>query len=270
MEDVSIRFLDGEPDAGILRRLYDTVIAPSFSPAEREPLERLRRVLAADELHGAIAVTPDGEPVGALFLEWFGDIRAALLCYFAVRPDLRGSGIGRRLVAVAGPHWRATLRPHVVFAEAEDPLRPGDDPLEPGDDPLEPGDDPLERGDDRAGNEDAAADYGDDDARLRLYAGFGGRRVPVPYLLPELSPGAGRLSGLLLLVIESDDVVSPTTDRIRSTIVTDFLVRYFARLEGHEVGEVHAGGKGDDGRLRQLLAECRRADFLPLVPLSEG
>ncbi|BAL88876.1 hypothetical protein AMIS_36560 [Actinoplanes missouriensis 431] len=258
MEDVTVRFLDGEADAGVLRRLYEAVLVPSFSPGEREPLDRLRRVLAADELRGAIALAPDGEPVGALFLEWFGDIRAALLCYFAVRPDLRGRGIGQRLVAVAGPHWRATLRPHVVFAEAEDPLRPAG-------------------GSSVSKDEDPTADYGDDDARLRLYAGFGGRRVPVPYLLPELSPGAGRLSGLLFLVIESDDEVSPTPDRIRSTIVSDFVVRYFARLEGAQkagpLSPQEADRQGDphraddDDRLRQLLAACSRAGFLPLLPL---
>jgi GNAT superfamily N-acetyltransferase len=229
--EVSIRFLEGEADAGTLRRLYETVIAPSFVPAEREPLEKLRRVLAADELRGAVAVTSEGEPVGALFLEWFADVRAALLCYFAVRPDLRDQGIGRRLVAVATPRWRAELEPHVVFAEAGDP---------------------------GFGTAPASTDYGDGDARLRLYDGFGARRLSIPYLMPELSPGAGRLSGLLLLVMEADSEVSPSPDRIRGSIVEDFLVRYFARQEG-EVRE--------DDRLRGLLAECRRAD-LPLLPLS--
>jgi GNAT superfamily N-acetyltransferase len=236
VDDVSIRFLGGEPDTRTLTRLYDTVIAPSFVPAEREPVDRLRRVLAADELRGAIAVAPDGEPVGALFLEWFADIRAALLCYFAVRPDLRDRGIGRRLVAVAAPRWRAELRPHVVFAEAGDPGVHG-------------------AGD--TGN----GDYGDGDARLRLYAGFGARRLPLPYLMPELAPGAGRLAGLLLLVVEADPVVSPAPDGIRSAIVEDFLVRYFARQEGSPV-------RDDDGRLGRLLAECRRAGVLPLVAID--
>lgn len=235
MGEVSIRFLEGDSDAGTLRELYDTVLAPSFLPAEREPIGKLRRVLSADQLRGAIATTPDGKPVGALFLEWFADIRAALMCYFAVRPDLRGQGIGQQLVAVAGPHWRATLKPHVVFAEAEDPEH-------------------------EATNTDGG-DYGDGDARLRLYAGFGARRLPLPYVLPELMPGAGRLPGLLLLVVEADEVVSPAPDRIRSTTVEDFLVRYFARMEGGPVRE-------DDSRLRQLLAECRRADYLPLLSLS--
>ena len=234
MEEVSIRFLEGDADAGTLRRLYDTVIAPSFLPTEREPVEKLTRVLAGDELRGAIAVLPDGEPVGALFLEWFPDIRAALLCYFAIRPDLRGQGIGRRLVAVATPLWRSALRPHVVFAEAEDPRFP--DP-------------------------EADAAYGDGDARLRLYAGFGARRLPIGYLMPELMPGAGRLPNLLLLVAEADAEVSPAPDRIRSTIVADFLVRYFAREEGDAV-------RADDGQLRQLLDECRRDDYLPLLDLA--
>ncbi|GIE34433.1 hypothetical protein Ait01nite_074780 [Actinoplanes italicus] len=230
MEEVSIRFLKGEADAGTLRALYDSVIAPSFAPAEREPFEKLRRVLAADELRGAIAVNPDGEPVGALFLEWFADIRVALLCYFAVRPDLRDRGVGRRLVAVATPHWRAELGPHVVFAEAGDPRF-----------------------------DTSTADYGDGDARLRLYAGFGARRLPIPYLMPELSPGAGRLANLLLLVMEADDAVSPAPDRIRSSVVEGFLVRYFARQEGTV---------REDDRLRSLLAECRRDEFLPLGPLA--
>jgi GNAT superfamily N-acetyltransferase len=230
--EVSIRFLEGEADAGTLRALYDTVIAPSFAPAEREPFEKLRRVLAADELRGAIAVAPDGEPVGALFLEWFADIRAALLCYFAVRPDLRDRGVGRRLVAEATPRWRAELEPHVVFAEAGDPRF----------------------------DTTPTTDYGDGDARLRLYAGFGARRLPIPYLMPELSPGAGRLDNLLLLAMEADAEVSPAPDRIRASIVEDFLLRYFTRQEGDPLH--------DDDRLRELLAACRRDEFLPLLDLS--
>lgn len=242
MDEVSIRFLAGESDAGTLRRLYDTVIAPSFPPAEREPVEKLARVLAADELRGAVAVLPDGTPVGALFLEWFADIRAGLLCYFAVRPDLRGGGVGRRLVAVAAPRWRAALRPHVIFAEAEDPLFHDAGPSAPGD----------------------GVDYGDGDARLRLYAGFGAGRLPIPYLMPELAPGAGRLPGLLLLVAEADDVARPAPDRIRSRIVEDFVLRYFARLEGRDVGD------DQDRRLRELLAQVRRTDLLPLLSLADG
>ncbi|WP_285687590.1 GNAT family N-acetyltransferase [Actinoplanes sp. NBRC 103695] len=243
MDDVSIRFLEGESDMGTLRRLYDSVIAPSFLPAEREPLEKLTRVLAADELRGAIAVTSDGEPVGALFLEWFADIRAALLCYFAIRPDLRGQGIGRRLVAEAAPRWRSDLKPHVVFAEAEDPRA-----FDAG-----PAAGHAATGDDAGAG---VVDYGDGDARLRLYAGFGARRLPIPYLMPELAPGAGRLPGLLLLVVEADDIVSPSPDRIESTIVADFLIRYFARQEGDAAR--------DDGQLRQLLDECRRTASLEL------
>ncbi len=290
MVEVSIRFLEGESDAGTLRQLYDSVIAPSFLPAEREPVEKLRRVLSADELRGAIAVMPDGAPVGALFLEWFADIRAALLCYFAVRPDLRGQGIGRQLIAVTTPQWRAALKPHVVFAEAQDPRFPGTDsaaPVDGGasrDGGVRTGDatgtDPGARTDGDATTDgdartdggattdgdartDDGVDYGDGDARLGLYAGFGARRLPIPYLMPELAPGAGRLPNLLLLVIEADDVVSPTPDRIRSTIVEGFLVRYFARQEGRAV-------RPDDSQLRQLLAECRQSDFLPLLGLPES
>ncbi|WP_433795279.1 GNAT family N-acetyltransferase [Actinoplanes sp. CA-252034] len=306
MAEVSIRFLDGESDDKTLTRLYDTVIAPGFVAAEREPPARLRRVLAADELRGAIAVTPDGEPVGALFLEWFADIRAALLCYFAVRPDLRGSGIGRRLIAEAAPRWRAELRPHVVFAEAGDPDSHGHEPGAEGTnphgreagDPDSHGHEPGAEGTNSHGREagtegtnphdgepvagdtdphDRAAgtggtasdggsggpeggDFGDDDARLRLYAGFGARRLPLPYLMPELAPGAGRLGGLLLLVVEVDEAVSPSADRIRSAIVADFLERYFTRQEGSPL-------RDDDGRLGRLLTESRRGDVLPLLPL---
>lgn len=230
MGEISVRFLDGEADTGTLRRLYDTVFTPSFVAAEREPFERLTRVLAADELRGAVAVSPDDEPVGALFLEWFADIRAALLCYFAVRPDLRDQGIGRRLIAEAAPRWRAALRPHAVFAEAGDPLVHG-------------------------GGEHT----GDGDARLRMYAGFGARRVPVRYLMPELSPGGGRAGDLMLLVVESDTAVSPGPDRIRGDLVGDFLVRYFARQEGPAT---------PDDRLGRLLTECRATEFLPLLPLT--
>ena len=177
MENVSIRFLEGESDADTLRQLFDAVISPSFLPAEREPVEKLGRVLSADELRGAIAVMPDGVPVGALFLEWFADIRAALLCYFGIRPDLRGQGIGRRLIAVATPQWRAALKPHVVFAEAEDPRFRDADSAAHADGAASTDGGVRTDGGTRTGG---GVDYGDGDARLRLYAGFGACRLPIP------------------------------------------------------------------------------------------
>jgi GNAT superfamily N-acetyltransferase len=229
MGDVLVRFL-GKSDEELLRRLYDEVFVPSFAPSEREPFERLRRVLAGDELLGAVAVTPEGEPLGALFIEWFADVRAALLCYFATRPDLRGQGLGRRLIAEATPPWRASLRPQVVFAEAGDPRV----------------------------HSTEGGDYGDGDARLRLYAGLGARRVPIRYVMPELAPGAGRAHDLLLLAVET---APPGASHIPGAIVEDFLVRYFARQEGP--------ARDDDTELRQLLLECRTG-LLPLRELAGG
>ncbi|GAA2567771.1 hypothetical protein GCM10010435_46910 [Winogradskya consettensis] len=253
MADVSVRFLKGRSDQDILVQLYDTVFVPSFPPSEREPMASLERVLAGEELLGAVAMTPDGVPVAALFLEWFADIRAGLLCYFAVRPDLRDRGIGRQLIAYAAPRWRTELRPHIIYAEAEDP---------------------------RSGS--GIAEHGDGQARLRLYAGFGARRLPIPYLMPRLNPGETRLANLLLLVAEADDTVAAPAGTvaqpggtvaqpggtagavpglIRGAAVAEFLTRYFARAEG---GPAHPG----DTELRGLLAECRRTEFLQLRELS--
>ncbi|GAA2524154.1 GNAT family N-acetyltransferase [Winogradskya humida] len=263
MAEVSVRFLKGRSDQDILVQLYDTVFVPSFPPSEREPLAGLERVLAGDELLGAVAMTPDGVPVAALFLEWFADIRAGLLCYFAVRPDLRDRGIGRQLIAYAAPRWRTELQPHVIYAEAEDP---------------------------RSGS--GIAEHGDGQARLRLYAGFGARRLPIPYLMPRLNPGETRLTNLLLLVAEADDTVSAADDAvsaadetvsaadetvsaadetiagaagaapdlIRGAAVAEFLTRYFARAEG-------GPARDDDTGLQGLLAECHRTEFLQLREL---
>lgn len=217
---MQVRMIDERSDPSQLTRLYDKVIAPSFAPAEREPVERLTSALAAGSLRGAVAVDSSGDEVGSLFLEWYADIRAALLCYFAVRPDRRGRGIGRQLIKVAAPQWRTELRPHVVYAEAEDP-----------------------------GFHGGVADYGDGDARLRLYAGFGARRLPLRYFLPELMPGQGRLPHLLLLLVEADDSVRPTPDTIRGDAVEAFLSRYFARQEGPP--------RPDDTDLQSLLDSCR-------------
>lgn len=222
---VAVRFLGGQGDSQLLHRLYAEVLTPSFPAAEREPVAKLARVLDAADLRGAVAVDAAGDPVGALFLEWFGELRLGMLCYFAVRPDLRGRGIGRHLVAAAAPVWRETLQPLLILAEAEDP---------------------------RAHN-GGAADYGDGVARLRMYDGFGARRLPVHHVLPELMPGEGRLPHLLLLVMESAE------DRVRGAVVEEFLRQYYARMEG---GPAHE----DDKQLQELLAECRH-EFLPLSEL---
>lgn len=229
---MQVRILNGHDDAGLLRTLYDTVLAPSFPEAEREPVESLARVLDNDELRGAVALGPEGEPLGALCLEWFADVRAALLCYFAVRQDLRGSGIGRALVAGAVPRWRAELRPRVILAEAEDPHFHAVTP-----------------------------EFGDGEARLRLYSSYGARRLPIDYLVPELTPGAGRLKNLLLLVAEADPGALVGDGRISGELIERFLVRYYTRAEGR------APAPGDD-ELHALLAQCRADRGLPLLDLT--
>ncbi len=212
----TIRFLDGDADRELLRTLYDTVLAPSFPASEREPFDKLARVLDGEELLGAVALDPAGAPVGALFLEWFAGIRVGMLSYFAVRPDVRGRGIGRALVAAATPRWQDSLRPELIVAEAEDPRVHGG----------------------------AGGDYGDATARLRMYAGFGARRLPIRYVLPELMPGEGRLPGLLLLAVTDADAVP-------GPVVESFLGQYYARMEG---GPARPG----DVQLQELLASCRQ------------
>ncbi|MEV1318297.1 GNAT family N-acetyltransferase [Micromonospora arborensis] len=189
---IELRDLYDEPDLDLLRRAYVDILLPSFPPDQLEDID----VLVQSSTTFVGLALHDGAPVGVMVADPFDGV--LLLSYLAVRPGIRGGGIGGLLVGRLLPAWRERSGADVVLAEVEDPR-------------LHP-----------------AGEFGDPGARLRFYqrAGFG--MLPVPFAQPRLRPDALREPGMLLAVQPSDAAVS-------ADLVKSFLIEYFESAEGLEV-----------------------------------
>ncbi|MFY1700542.1 GNAT family N-acetyltransferase [Micromonospora sp. WMMA1923] len=186
--------LSVEPDATLLRRAYTEILAPSFPP---DQLDSFEVVTESDTVLVGVA-THDRSPVGAVVADPFD--RVLLLSYLAVRPGIRGGGVGGALLAHLLPAWRERCGSDVVLAEVEDPR-------------LHP-----------------AGEFGDPTARLRFYqrAGFG--LLPVPFTQPRVRPDARREPGLLL-------AGWPMAGPVPAAMVRSFVTDYYRSAEGTGPGQ---------------------------------
>jgi GNAT superfamily N-acetyltransferase len=192
----------GTGDGAVLQRLYDDVLMPSFAPSELVPAPTLRDTLATqpDALHVAVAVEEDGSVIGGAVADWDPGSSVFLLSYMAVRADRRGLGIGNLLMDRVRSWWEARDAA-VALAEVEDPRH------------HEP------------------SEHGDPVARLRFYEREGARVVALPYIQPEVRPGAGRVSGMLLITFH----IAPQArvgDGLSSEVLRSFLRDYLVDAEG--------------------------------------
>ncbi|WFE38536.1 GNAT family N-acetyltransferase [Micromonospora sp. WMMD998] len=189
---IHLRDLSTDPDPALLRRAYREVLEPSFPPDQLVSFDSI----ATCEATWAAVALHDGSPVGVIVTDTFE--RVLLLSYLAVRPGLRGSGVGAVLLDHVLPAWRRRAAAEVVLAEVEDP---------------------------RA---HVAGDFGDPAARLRFYqrAGFG--LLPVPFVQPRVGDDAPRERGMFLAARPGDAAVPQ--DLVRS-----FVVDYYEDAEGPDV-----------------------------------
>jgi hypothetical protein len=177
----------------LLRELHEQVLHPSFSPVEYiqptsfQPVDELALIACQDEL-----------VVGGALGELYST--ATLLAYLAVRPGLRGGGIGSTLLAAIQNRW-VGQRP-VMFVELDDPRY-----------------------------HEPRADYGDPAARLRFYGGCGTQLLAIPYFQPRLRSDLARGYRAFLGVISPDGVALTT---MPASQVTQFLREYFEVCEGPE------------------------------------
>ena len=182
------------PNAEILlRELHEKVLAASFPPEEYIPPTTFEPV---GEL-ALIASDDDGLVLGGAIGELYS--AALLLGYLAVRPGLRGGGVGSTLLAAVKERW-VGQRP-VTFLELDDPRYHQPD-----------------------------AGYGDPAARLRFYGAFGIRLLAIPYFQPRLRDDLPRGYHLFLGVIPPEGEAPPTT--MPASEVTGFLEEYFEACEG--------------------------------------
>lgn len=226
---MEIRLVDQESPgaAGLLRELHDDVLRPSFRPEEYvsptviNPAKKLAIIARAD----------DGLVVGGALGEAYPHSRVLLLGYLAVRPGLRGKGIGSVLMAALKERWLDRDGENLAVLEIDDPRYHAPHP-----------------------------DHGDPAARLRFYGAFGVRLLGIPYFQPRLRDHLPRGYHMLLGVIPAAGVTLPSAIPARQ--VSTFLSEYFEDCEGEAVN--------DDAEFRSLLDACRGPEIELVSPADLG
>ncbi|MFI0422021.1 GNAT family N-acetyltransferase [Spongiactinospora sp. 9N601] len=183
----------------LFRRFYETVLAPSFPPAELVGLDAALsyyRAPASGGL-GTIALV-EGEPAAGALGSHHRASGILLLDYLATRAQARGRGLGSALIAHIRRNWVPRKRPVAVLAEVEDP---GLHPVTP---------------------------FGDPVARLRMYERTGWSLLPLAYFQPALAPGLPRVRGMLLICL------APPGGTVPAPAVAAFLDAYMTGCEGAE------------------------------------
>jgi GNAT superfamily N-acetyltransferase len=183
--------------------LYQEILQPSFPAEELCGLDDVRQMI--DHGHPSwIAVDDDGQVLGGAVGDWEPGLRVILLSWLAIRPGLRGGGVGGKLLDTALDAWRRDWAPCLVLAEVEDPAQHHGSEL-----------------------------TGDPTARLRFYRQRGGRALDLPYFQASLRPGAPRVPGLLLMVLHADaQFAGQRPDTIDSAVVREYLEIYQQQCEG--------------------------------------
>lgn len=207
--------------------LYEEILEPSFPPEELLSEPVLRERLADGS--GPILVAEDdrGRVLGCAVGEWDAESRVMLLTYLAIRPGLRGGGVGGRLLDAALTAWNAGFGPCLILAEVEDPEH-------------------------FAGGIDA---HGDPAARWRFYERRGGRVLDIPYFQAALRPGLERVPHLMLTVLSS---ASEFAGQAPDTVDPATLRTY---LEGYQIaceGEI-----ATDAQAQAMWQALDRADGVP-------
>ncbi|TYK44121.1 GNAT family N-acetyltransferase [Actinomadura decatromicini] len=216
-------------DSG-LTDFYENVLVPNFPTDELEAKSGFIASVRSGGTRVLTARTAEGDLLGGAVGDWFGRSQVTLLSYLAVRPGLRGGGVGTQLMAAATDAWTAHWNPRLLVAEIEDPRY----------------------------HHDTA--YGDPRARLRFYERLGARFLPIPYFQPALGKSGRRVPSLMLMVFGGSAM--PEHDgTVDGALVEEFLAEYFEICEGPPTT--------DDLPLNRLLESCRTPGGLPLVPAAE-
>jgi hypothetical protein len=220
-EDVEVIDLRDRPDDGLLDRVYTELYLPSFPlPEEREDPSVWRPALwgepedDASTFHFLVAGSGLGgvapKIAGLITFEYYAGSRCGLIGYVAVALGGRRAGLARELLARAvrmlhADAAAAGARLAAVFAEINDPTK-----VSAADDSIDPRE------------------------RVAAMARMGARRVPIPYVQPELRPGQGRGRRLVLVAFPLDGTPVST---LETNVVRAFLAEYY---EGFGVADPEA------------------------------
>jgi GNAT superfamily N-acetyltransferase len=200
-----MRIYEAPGSGPVIEEFYQQVLVPSFPADELIGLDEVQEIADREDASIWLAEDADGTILAGAIAEWDDSVRVLLLGYLAVRPGIRGGGIGGPLYTTALESWRLRFKPCLIIAEIEDPEV-------------------------HSGSED----YGDPAARLRFYVNRGSRILDFPYFQPALEPGAERVTGLLLIALHADpEFAGPGgADTIDAEVVRKYLENYQTQYEG--------------------------------------
>jgi GNAT superfamily N-acetyltransferase len=237
---VSVIDLSDRPDArGLLDRLYQQVLIPSFRKEELESFETMASALTEVPRNTDIAAACDesGEILGAMIGDWDPPSGVYLLSYLAARPGLRSRGIGTCLMRQL-PVWSRARRALVTLAEVDDPRCHHNEGL-----------------------------VGDPSARLDFYGRFGARVLDLPYFQPSLGPDGQRAHGMLLIAFDVDDagLTGGPVPALRGDVLGTWLRGYFEDAEGMDKSQEN----GDDVDRARILDQASAAAGVRILPLDQ-
>ena len=104
--------------------LYNTALPRDFPAAELKPFAEIRRLLDAGVYEPLLLTDDDGRRLAYAWQVVLPGQRTALLDYFAVRYDLRGSGIGTRALQLVKAY--DAMRVQDLLLECEHPAEAPD------------------------------------------------------------------------------------------------------------------------------------------------
>lgn len=154
-----------------LCEFYNSVLVPSFPPGELVGLQDFLDAAQSQFIHVIAAVDKDGIIAGAVGTTPTQE-GVIMLLYLALRPGLRGGGVGGQLLDHAVAQWRELYNPTFILAEVEHPQY-----------------------------HLASEEHGDPAARLRFYTRHGGRILNIPYFQPAIREGEPPVPALMLLTL---------------------------------------------------------------------
>lgn len=166
--NVEFKILESAAD---LSEFYDLVLVPSFPQSELVALPEFLSAAQSHYIHVIAAYNDQGVIAGAVGATPTQE-RVMMLLYLALRPGLRGSGVGGKLLNHAIAQWQELFNPTFILSEVEHP-----------------------------GYHRASEEHGDPAARLRFYARHGGRILNIPYFQPAIREGEPPVPALMLLTM---------------------------------------------------------------------
>ena len=188
----------------VVDTIYAQILEPCFPPAEMCSLQSVQYLAGAGRGLFWAAFDEQDTALGCAIGDWDAGPRVVLLSWLAIRPGLRGGGIGGALLDAAQAEWVARYSPCLVLAEVEDPAC-------------------------HAGSEV----YGNPRARLRFYQRWGARILDIPYFQASLAPGLPRVPDLLLMVLHADEQFAGSEpDTIDGAVLRQYLELYQRQCEG--------------------------------------